>query len=463
MDSRDYRRRFIEDISPSTNKSYGSNETPKNLNLERFFDASTPKPSSDETNPELQTNSTQPSRTLEDIRPVNRPARADNSSGSMLNATLPNSMYQGRSLGGTSFKANNDAKPKKKRWFMRHKLASSIILVFVVLLGIGGYFGGRLLGDVNKVLHGNIFSDVHALFSTTRLSGEAQGRVNILLAGYQGANSDEGALTDSIMLISIDTRNNSAFMLSVPRDLLVHIPGYGYQKINYANSVSNFNQPGYFKGGIGQLQEIIEHDFGIPVQYYALINYNAFESAVNAVGGITVNIQSPDPRGLYDPNVDKAHGGPVKLPNGPVTLNGLQALGLALARGDSPYAYGFPLSDINREQHQRQMLVALEKKALSAGVLSNPLDVTHLFDAIGNNVTTDLNLADVLRLAQLAKNINVSNIQSYGLSYSGKNNLLVTYYSPTAGDSLIPKAGLDNYSQIQSYYLSLTASENSKK
>ncbi len=461
MDSRDYRRRFIEDISPAVNKRARPTDPPKNLNLERFLDAPTPNRAPNSSTAQPDNNLSQTSRSLDNIKPINNNRQITNS-GSLLNATLPNTMYRGRSAGSDSFKAKT-AKTKKKRWFMRHKVASSFILVLVVLFGIGGYFGGRLLGDVNKVLHGNIFSDVHALFSTTRLQGEAQGRVNILLAGYQGVNSDEGALTDSIMLISINTRNNTAFMLSIPRDLLVHIPGYGYEKINYANSVSSFNQAGYFKGGIGQLQQIIENDFGIPVQYYALINYNAFEAAVNAVGGITVNIQSPDPRGLYDPNVDKAHGGPVKLPNGPVTLNGLQALGLALARGDSPYAYGFPLSDINREQHQRQMLIALEKKALSAGVLSNPLDVTHLFDAIGNNVSTDLNLADVLRLAQLAKHINVSNIQSYGLSYSGKNNLLVTYYSPKAGDSLIPKAGLNNYSQIQSYYQSLTSTASSKK
>ena len=302
---------------------------------------------------------------------------------------------------------------------------------------------------------------MQALFSTTRLNGEAQGRVNVLLAGYQGSSSDEGALTDSIMVVSIDTRNNTAFMLSIPRDLLVHIPGYGYQKINYANSVSSFNKSGYFKGGMGQLQQIVEQDFGIPIQYYALIDYRAFEDAVNAVGGITVNIQSPDPRGLYDPNVDKAHGGPLKLPNGPVNLNGLQALALALARGDSPYAYGFPKSDINREQHQRQELAALEKKALSAGVLTNPLTMTHLFDAIGNNVTTNLSLADALRMAQLVKQVNVSRIKSYGLSYGNSNSdLLTTYYSQTTGDSLIPKAGINNYSQIQSYYNSITSSSS---
>ncbi len=394
----------------------------------------------------------QSSRSFDNLSGIRNPA-SDNQPKPLLNMALPNSITGSRT--STAYGHVPIVKTKKTRWFRRHKVLTTFLVLLVLILTAGGWFGSRIIGDLDKVFHGNIFSDIHALFTTTRLNGEAQGRVNILLAGYQGVNSDEGALTDSIMIVSIDTRNNSAFMLSIPRDLLVHFNGAGYEKINFANTVSSFNQPGYFKGGMGELQKTIETDFEIPIDYYALINYNAFEDAVNAVGGITIDIKSPDPRGLYDPNVDKAHGGPVRLPNGPVTLDGLQALALALARGDSPYAYGFPQSDINREQHQRQMLVALEQKALSIGVLSNPIRLTSLFDAIGNNVATNLSLADALRAAQLLKHINVANIKSYGLSYGGKNNLLTTYYYPKTGDSLIPKAGLGNYSQIQSYYQSL--------
>ena len=394
----------------------------------------------------------------EDIKMTNDPQfiRGSNKQNyprqSLLNSTLPNKDY-------SNYRSHRGMEKPKKKWSRKKKVFVTILIIILILLGAGGWFGSRILGSIDKVFHGNLFSDIQGIFSNTTLKGENQGRVNILLAGYQGSASDEGALTDSIMIVSIDTKNNTAFTMSIPRDLWLNIPNLGYQKINDANSNSNFNQPGYFKGGMGQLQQVIETDFGIPIDYYALIDYSAFEDAVNAVGGITVNIQSPDPRGLYDPNVDKAHGGPLKLPNGPVHLDGLQALALALARGDSPYAYGFPLSDINRTQHQRQMLIALEQKALSAGVLSNPLTVTHLFDAIGKNVTTDLSLADAIKLAQLAKKINISQIKSYGLSYSGNNPLLTTYVTPTnpPQDALIPKAGLNNYSQIQHYYLQITS------
>jgi LCP family protein required for cell wall assembly len=458
MENQQRRPKYIEDIRDSSpgatqhinlDRLHRQTKPDQNLSAGRF-----PSPS------DMASNYSQPSRKSANLNSSMKNNLPPNQSGSMINSTLPNYTY-GQRIGS---RGGVDVKGQKKRWVSRHKVLSSFLIVVLLAIGFGGYFGSRIIGDLDKVFHGNIFSDFQALFSTARLNGEAQGRVNVLLAGYQGKQSDEGALTDSIMVVSIDTKNDTGFILSIPRDLLVKIPGAGYQKINYANTVSSFNQQGYFKGGMGQLQQILEQDFGIPIDYYALIDYQAFEDAVNAVGGITVNIQSPDPRGLYDPNVDKAHGGPLKLPNGPVHLDGLQALALALARGDSPYAYGFPKSDINREQHQRQELVALETKALSLGVLSNPVQLTRLFDAIGNNVRTDLSLSDALAMAKIIKSVNLSNIKSYGLSYGlSSSNLLTTYYSPNTGDSLIPKAGINNYTQITSFYNSIVSQENAQK
>src|SRR5581483_2990394 len=209
--------------------------------------------------------------------------------------------------------------------------------------------------------------------------------------GHQGAN-----LTDSIMLVSIDTQNHTAYMLSIPRDLYVNIPGFGYAKINEAypdGQSESFSQPGYPAGGMGLLEEVVSQKFGIPIDYYALVNYSAVRDAVNAVGGITVTIDSPDGE-LYDPNRDYATGGPlVSLTNGTHTLNGEQALDLARARGDpSPYGepIGFEQSDFQRTADQRMMLVALESKANALSVVTNPIKMGELFDTMGNNVQTDL-------------------------------------------------------------------------
>jgi LCP family protein required for cell wall assembly len=357
-------------------------------------------------------------------------------------------------------------RPKiKSKWSMKRKFVTSGLTLLLVGFVFGGWFGARLIGNLDKVFHGNVFSDVHALFSSTKLKGENQGRVNILLAGDSADDPNHGGaqLTDSIMVVSIDTKNHTGFMLSIPRDLWVNIPGWSHQKINAANDVTNFNQSGYPHGGMGQLEQIVQTDLGIPIDYYALINYTAFKDAVNAVGGITINIQSPDPRGLYDPNIAKADGGPLKLPNGEVTLNGQTALNLARARGDpcgcGQYEYGFPQSDYNRTQHQRQMLTALAQKAQTAGVLANPIRVSQLFNSFGNNIATDLNLQDTLRFIQITKGMNVANLQPLALSNSGKNALLTGYAAPDGEQALIPTAGVDNFGQIQQYYQQLTSDD----
>jgi LCP family protein required for cell wall assembly len=349
-----------------------------------------------------------------------------------------------------------DKKPPKvkKRW--KKIVFRSTLVIVVIFFGLGSWLGWKVVHDVDKVFGGNIITDARALFSTTKLNGEAQGRVNILLAGDSADDPghDGADLTDSIMVVSLDTQNNTGFMLSIPRDLWVDIPGNGYQKINaaYEEGVADkFSEPGYANGGMGLLEEVVDQDLGIPCQYYALIDYTAFKDAVNAVNGITITINSPDPRGLYDPNVG------LKLPNGVVTLDGQEALNLARARGDGYGSYGFPQADFNRTQHQRQMLVAVEQKATSLGVLSNPVNIGKLFDALGNNITTNLTLADALRAAQLTKGFNTNNLQSLSYSYGGTNPLLTGYSAPDGESALIPSAGITDFSQLQAYYQSIVS------
>jgi LCP family protein required for cell wall assembly len=204
------------------------------------------------------------------------------------------------------------------------------------------------------------------------------------------------------------------------------------------------------------LEGVISKDLGIPINYYALVNYGAFEGIVNAVGGVTVNIQSTDPRGLYDPQPFPGSSA-LKLTNGEHTLSGIQALNLARARGDAYGSYGFPQGDFNRTQHQRQLLVAVAQKAQSIGVVGNPLKVSQIFDTLGSNVKTDLTLPDVLALIRVTKGISPTTIQSLSYSYGGANPLLTNYTSPSGQDGLIPSAGLGDYAQLQAFYKQQTS------
>ena len=348
-------------------------------------------------------------------------------------------------------------KPKRAKAGWKKRLKRTFITLLIIGLLAGGYVGVKLLYNASKSFDGNLFG----LLQNDKLVGEDTGRVNILLAGNSAddVGHSGGDLTDSIMIVSLDTKNNTAFMLSVPRDLWVETPGYGYGKINSTfvyGKAENFNTPGYPSGGMGALQQVIEQNFDIDINYYALVNYTALRDAVNAVGGIDVNIKSTDPRGLYDPSRDWS--GPrgtvlVKLPNGVNHLNGQQALNLARARGDAYGSYGYGLADFTRASNQRLMLVALKDKASTAGVAANPVKLGKLLDSFGSNVQTDFQTNEVRRLAELAKKIPNSSIKSISLNDADGENLLTGYRSRNGQSALIPAAGVDDFSEINAYLL----------
>jgi len=346
--------------------------------------------------------------------------------------------------------SNGPAQKKHRRLRWTKKKIMTIILIIILLPVL--WFGYKFVHTVSKVFQGGVLS----VLSNTKLKGEDIGRVNILLAGNSAddVGHDGAELTDSIMIISLNTKDNTAFMLSVPRDLWVDIPDYGHAKINEAyvdGEDEKFDQNGYFPGGMGLLQQVIQENFGITLNYYGLVNYNAFRDMVNAVGGINFTVHSTDKRGLYDPSIDyTTHGPLVKLTNGVHALNGQQALDLARARGDAYGSYGFPQSDFDRTTHQRQELLALRAKATSTGVLANPIKVSSLLDAVGNNVKTDFSLGEARRLASLSKSIPGSSIQSVSLNNVDGKNYLTSYTSPAGQSALIPATSLDDFSDIQS-------------
>lgn len=309
-------------------------------------------------------------------------------------------------------------KKPKKPW-------KKIILWTVgVILVLGLLTGGWTLWKfaANQIrLFG--WSGLFGMFQTEKLNGEDEGHVNILLAGNSADDANHGGatLTDSIMILSINTKTNTAFMLSIPRDLYIEIPGYGHAKINEAyqrGEADNFSDPNYPAGGMGLLEKTVSEHFDLPLHYYALVDYAAVRQAVDAVGGIEVEIESSDPRGLYDPSPDLAnHFKPlVDLSNGTHHLNGAEALGLARARGNHYLSYGYALSDFQRTKNQRQIILGLKKKALSTGTLANPVKLGELFDSVGENVETDLSAGNVRRLYDLLKELPDSSIVSASLN-----------------------------------------------
>lgn len=330
-----------------------------------------------------------------------------------------------------------DELPKKAHRFKK-AVAGLFISVLVTAIFIGAW-DARNISQASQKMFGS--GNILNFLSNPTLKGSDKGRVNILLAGYSVDDPGHPAasLTDSIILLSMSTSSLNGYMLSVPRDLYVKIPGFGYAKINEA----------YQDGGMDLLKQIISDDFNVPIDYYALINYAAVRDTVNALGGISVNINSPDPRGLYDPNINTHDGGPLKLSNGPQQLNGQAALNLTRARGDAYGAYGFPQADFDRTQHQRQVLTAIKDK-LNWKLILNPVKNQKILNAVAVNVKTDIKATEIRSIFGRFNKIPNSNLQSLSLRTLGGHNYLSSYTTPYGQSALVPSAGLNDYSQIES-------------
>lgn len=332
------------------------------------------------------------------------------------------------------------AEPKRRRW--PKIIALFFLLVMAVAISIAAFFA---VWDAHNISHASqkLFGDgnVMTLLRGGDLPTDSNGRVNILIAGYSADDpGHSGAnLTDSIILLSMDPATKTGYMLSIPRDLYVNIPGYGYSKINAA----------YEDGGMSLLERVVSQDFGVQISNYALIDYSAVRGIVDALGGITVKINSPDGQ-LYDPSKDYTTGGPlVDLANGTHTLNGEQALDFTRARGDNPDSIGFEASDFQRTADQRQVFSAI-KARLNWKLVLNPRKNNQILSATADNVKTDVTASEARPLLSLFNSIPDSKLQSLNLEKLDGRNYLTSYISYYSGDALIPAAGIDDYSQIQS-------------
>jgi anionic cell wall polymer biosynthesis LytR-Cps2A-Psr (LCP) family protein len=345
----------------------------------------------------------------------------------------------------------------------------AIILILIFGVVVGGYLGLKVLLASNSIFTGSIFD----LIQNQPLKQDENGRSNFLIVGTSedDPGHDAGYLTDSIMVLSIDQKNKNAYTFSIPRDLYVDYDGQacltGYKgKINvYFSCVNDGTSPADEQDRLAKTQAFIGNIVGLDIQYGAHVNYTVMRDIINAIGGsITVTIDSRDPAGVMDSNFDwkcgasfsarikncPPNGHFIQYPNGPVVLDAEHALYLAQARGDIEPTYGFEQSNFDRERNQQKILVAIKEKAMSAGTASNLGAVTGLIDALGNNLRTNIQTKEIRTIMQLAVDIKSSDIKSVDL-YTADNPVFTTGVVGSAGSSVIPKAGVGEYGDLQAF------------
>lgn len=354
-------------------------------------------------------------------------------------------------------KTKKQKKPRKKR-SVKKIILTIVALVVIAALIFGGYFVYKFLATGGKIFKGNV---VTALFEQGQpLKEDVNGRSNILLFGT--SEDDPGHpgqdLTDSIMVVSVDQDKNDAFVVSIPRDFHVQYGEAcvsGYQgKINVVYSCHKDKGE---EEASAALRAKVGEVLGLDVQYSAHVNYTVLREAVDAVGGIDVVIESTDTRGILDRNFDWQCGYKcyyVKYPNGPVHLDGIHALMLARARGDpTPYGtYGLGRSNPDRQDNQRKILIALKDKAVSGGVLANPVAINNLLETLGNNLRTNFQANELKTLIDLGKNVKTENITSFSLENKEKPLATTSCFS----GNICPNAGNFNYSAIHAAMTALS-------
>jgi anionic cell wall polymer biosynthesis LytR-Cps2A-Psr (LCP) family protein len=339
-----------------------------------------------------------------------------------------------------------------------------VILLLVALLAIGGWLAYKAMRASNSIFKGNIFD----VIQNQPLKQDENGRSNILVLGtsQDDPGHEAGYLTDSIMVISVDQKNKNAYMISIPRDLEVKygeacLSGYqGKINVYYQCVGGGTDNIDAERAALTKEAGFIGGVLGMDIQYGVNVNYTVMRELVSAVGGITVTIESRDPRGQMDANFDwkcgvgdrkvshaevlrrcPPSGHFIDYPNGPVNLDAEHALYLAQARGDA-LNYGFEQSNFDREKNQQKIVKAIREKALSAGVLANFGRVSGILDALGNNLRTTFEAKEIRTLVSLAKDIKNEDIQSISL---------IDSEPPLMSGNAQPSAGMYQFGDIQAY------------
>lgn len=228
-------------------------------------------------------------------------------------------------------------------------------------------------------------------------------RVTILIMGldYRDWSAGQGpSRTDSMMLLSIDPVSKTAGMLSIPRDLWAVIPGFTPNKINTAYYFGElYKVPG---GGPELARRTVEQTIGVPIDYYAQIDFSAFVHFIDLLGGVKITIPEPirvDPLGESPPRTLDA--GTQLLPGD-----------LALAYARDRHSGG---GDFARAQRQQQIVLGVRDRIVDFNLLPGLVaNAPAIYAELSNGIRTNLSLNDAIRLAVLATQIAREQIE-YGV------------------------------------------------
>ena len=236
--------------------------------------------------------------------------------------------------------------------------------------------------------------------------------ITVLLLGNDLRLDEQGpARADSIMLARIDPPRRRIALLSLTRDLMADIPGYGYARVNAANTW----------GGPELERQTLSNLFHTPIDYYAEINFAGFIDMVDALGGVTV----PVDKEIYQP------GWELHFMSGPNHMDGLTALRYSRIR--------MPDSDYERIKRQQTVLLAIAARLREQATVWNLQKVADLTTAMRGYVQTDMPPERMLGLAWAFRDMPLESIERYSVEGSMVSTGVVPgdYYAQVLKDGMI--------------------------
>jgi polyisoprenyl-teichoic acid--peptidoglycan teichoic acid transferase len=226
---------------------------------------------------------------------------------------------------------------------------------------------------------------------------------NYLILGTDRRPGGGSWRTDTVMLVGLDRALNRAAVFSIPRDLYVQIPGYGWGRINQVDYLGE--QRNGEGGGPQLVSDVLSATLGVQTQHWVRLQMDGFVDIVDAIGGVTVHLDCP----FYEPifNLTTNRWDYFVLPAGEVQLDGESAYWFVRLR--------YRESDIGRGRRQRQFLWALRDQVMNANLI---LRFPELWGAFQNAISTDLGLFELIDLTRYGTSLDAGNVRAGGLSLS---------------------------------------------
>ncbi|MBI4713895.1 LCP family protein [Candidatus Uhrbacteria bacterium] len=329
-----------------------------------------------------------------------------------------------------------------------------MIIALAISAVIGVAFSYRInstttsTNDFPKI---SLLSTIRNFVDGDKLNGEENDRVNILLLGIGGEGHEGPQLTDTIMFASFQPSTGKIGLMSLPRDMTVPIPGYGYRKVNHANALGEMDKTG---SGPKLASQVIGQVLDEEIQYYFRVDFNGFAQLIDQVGGIDVYVE----RGFTDPEYpilgkeyDECGGEAEEDPEGPEGQEGLDGEkiispnyscrfesltfqeGWMHMSGDtalkfvrSRHGTNGEGSDFARSARQQKILLAIKDKVFSASTFLNPARMNKILDTLKQNIATNLDVSKMLRLGRAIKNLESDQLTHHVIDASEDSPLYAT-------------------------------------